>query len=395
MKTHIFSAIILAAITSLFMLPASVQAQGFEHRDRMSHWLLVELQDDIELEQFGWGAAANHRTDQFTVEVVKNIRGKHPAKLGRRIKIEINLHLSTLPDKLANGKKGDILFLGCDSPEKELTVSNWDDNILCHIDTQRESLLEKEKELPIGWKYQDNQLHSYWMSCASRTPDPQFFEPSNIQKTCPETGMPAYTSGDAEVSIKLIIPPKEYFDFKQHQKDAEQLLYHGNDLHRLRPHIASITVTNRDNAPITVPAIRTLGGKILWHNSVQVIVTNDRYTTHPHKQFLRRAKLTDKTEALRLEPGQSVTGEVDLTLLEDSPKVSMYGWGSRSLTGVIVVGDVAKAFSGLELDPIAVWGAYNKYLPGVRPPFAGGKNPHENLDAKFQERFENYKRWAK
>ena len=89
-----------------------------------------------------------------------------------------------------------------------------------------------------------------------------------------------------------------------------------------------------------------------------------------------------------------MTGEVDLTLLEDSPKVSINSWG-RSLRVVIVVGDVAKAFSTLELDPIAVWGAYNKYLPGVRPPFAGGKNPHENLDAKFQEQFERYKRWAK
>ena len=73
----------------------------------------------------------------------------------------------------------------------------------------------------------------------------------------------------------------------------------------------------------------------------------------------------------------------------------MYGWGGSYLNGVIVVGDVSKAFSGLELDPIAVWGTYNKYLPGVSPPFWGGKNPHENLDEKFKRRLESYKHWAK
>lgn len=210
--TNSFSKIILATLVFLSVLPASAQAQGFEHRDRVSHWLLVELQDDVELEESGWGALAGHRSAQFTVKVVKNLRGQHPGKIGRLIKIKISLHLTAVPDKLSKGKKGDILFLGCDSPEKELFVSHTNENILCGIDVERTSHLEKEIEFPIGWKYQGNRIHSYWMSCASQVPDPQFFEASNIQVTCPETGMPAYTCGGAEVSIRLILPQKKYFD---------------------------------------------------------------------------------------------------------------------------------------------------------------------------------------
>jgi len=378
---------------ALAVLPALVSAAGFEHRDKLGHWFIVELQEDVALQQMGWGAAAKHRSGEVVVKVVEKIRGRSSVKVGDALRVSVGLHTSTLPKELAQGKKGDTLFLAVDSPAPKVDVSNWHINILCGIDEARKALLQKEKGLPIGWQYRDDKLHSFWMSCGSKVPNPEYFKPSNAQLICPETGMPAYTCGDADVTIDFVVPPASHYDLKKFQPRAEELIKalrgmgHPNMHLHDNKHKAVITVANKQKEAITVPAIRTVGDKILWNHSAQAIVID--HGKHTSKQFMPRATVAQKTEALVLEPGKSVTGEVDLYLMEDLPKVGMYGQGPQPMDGVVVVGDVSKAFR-LECDAIGVWGVYNKVLPDAPPPIYDGwgdkKVLTKDLEAKFAER---------
>lgn len=385
---------------ALAILPGLVQAVGFEHRDKLGHWFIVELQEDVVLGRMGWGAAANHRTGEVLVKVVEKIRGRSSVKVGNELRASVALHTSTLPKELAQGKKGDTLFLAVDLPAAKVNVSNSAMNILCGIDKAGKALLQKEKGLPIGWQYRGDKLHSFWMSCGSQLPNPDHFTPSHTKLICPETGMPAYTCGDADLTINFVVPPVSHYDLKQFQPRAEELVKALRGMGRSnqrfylhdRAHKAVITVANKQKEAITVPAIRTVGGKILWNHSAQAIVIDHGNSPikHTSKQFIPRATVTQKTEALVLEPGESVTGEVDLYLMEDLPKVGMYGQGPYPMSGVVLVGDVSKAFR-LECDAFGVWGVYNKVLPGVPAPIYDGwvdekKVLTKNLEARFAER---------
>jgi hypothetical protein len=383
---------------ALAILTTLVQAVGFEHRDKLGQWFIVELQADGGIDR-SVVTFSNHIGGEVPVKVIEKIRGRSSVKVGDVLRVSVHFRESAFPKELAQGKKGDTLFLAVDSPASKVTVATGKINIFCGIDKAQKALLEKEKGLPIGWQYRGDKLHSFWVSCGSKLPNPDYFPPANPKLICPETGMSGYTCGDADVTMDIVVPPASHYNLKKFQPRAEELIKVLHGMNRLnrplylndRAHKVVITVTNRQKETITVPAIRTVGDKILWNHSAQAIVICHGHAAikHTSKQFMPRATVAQKTEALVLEPGKSVTGEVDLYLMEDPTKVDMYGYCPVAMFGVVLVGDVSKAFA-LECDPIGVWGVYNKVLPGVPAPIYDGwgdkKVLTKDLEAKFAER---------
>ena len=68
-----------------------------------------------------------------------------------------------------------------------------------------------------------------------------------------------------------------------------------------------LTVTNTNKTPVTVDALRVDPDdkKILWNDSVKIVCQDKARTLPPS------GEAAEKTQPLRLKPGQSVTGKVN------------------------------------------------------------------------------------
>jgi len=343
-------------------------------------WLIVTLAQDIDLKQAGWGAIAHHKSAKFSVVVDEKLKGSGPIKKGDTVQVDLMLHGRHISAEVSDGKSGQQFFLGLEASDHgklRVGISHHSSNTFCRLDDKLKALLVKEKNLPVGWSYdEDGKLQSFWMRCKD-TPDPKYFDKSNVGIECPETGMPAYTVGEASVELEFIDAGFDYYDFKELKERAVRCLVKRDANYGIDKHVVKITVKNNQEKKIEVPALRRIGDKILWNNSVGVIVSGKGC-----KVLLGREKIEKKTEAVALDPGESVSGQVDIYLADGFPRVLMYGWGGSRYTGVVALGDVAKGFV-LDCDPFRVWGTYNKNAPGVAAPVCTTKGPIPNLRKAF------------
>ena len=355
-------------------------AAGAGNRKKNGTWLIVTLADDILLKQAGWGAIAHHRSGKFNVTVDEKLKGTGPIKNGDVIHVSLMLHGRHISADVSGGKSGQKFLLGLEASDHsklKVGISHHNSNTFCRLDDKLKALLNKEKNLPVGWSYgKDGKLQSFWMSCKD-TPEAKYFDKSNVGIECPETGMPAYTVGQADVVLEFIDAGFDYYDFKGLKERAVKSLLKRDANFGLDKHVVKITVKNNHEKKIEVPVLRRIGDKILWNNSAVVMIEGKG-----GKVFHGREKIGKKTEAVTLDPGKSVSGQVDIYLADGFPGVLMYGWGGTRCTGVVALGDVAKGFV-LDCDPLRVWGTYSRNAPGVAAPVCTTKGPIADLHGAF------------
>lgn len=370
MKTWKCVALIGAIVLGGVALP-DIYAEEGQGRENAGTWLMVTLTRDVKLEQAGWGAIEHHRNANFTVLVDEKLKGTGSVKKGDTLNVRLFLHKSLISPAVSNGKKGDQLFLGLPASDyrgPEVQVDYRAMAVLCGLDEALKERLNKEKNLPVGWSY-DNRgaVHSFWASLKDKAPNASYFDPSDIGVVCPQTGMPAYTVGKAEVRFETVTPEIDYYDFKTPPKYiAETFNKHG--------HVVKISVTNNTKETITVPALRRIGTRILWNNSVGMIIFGQG-----NRSPLNREKITEKTEAVTLDPGQSVFGLIDIYLMEDLPLTMIDVGGSSGINCVISLGNAVAKFN-IDISPFHIWGAYNKQAPNSSIPLCSYMKKESCLD---------------
>ena len=145
--------------------------------------------------------------------------------------------------------------------------------------------------LPLGWISEAGKILSPWSKLSPKWP-------ASIKEGathfCAATGRPALMAG-SEVSFSVEkVPPAVAIKWTNPDGDGEYKL----------------TVGNPGTQPITVPALRVDGKKVLWNESVVVLCQGKTYSAPQAKG------LSGPTTPLVLAPGQKVSGIVNPLALE-------------------------------------------------------------------------------
>ena len=120
--------------------------------------------------------------------------------------------------------------------------------------------------------------------------------PADVEKpklVCHATSRPALLAGPAAVWRAAPVPPKKAIEWTNPDGDGEYTL----------------TVTNPTDQPLTVPALLTQEGKVLWAECV-VILCQDRVYTCPGAKGV-----SGKVAPLVLKPKESVSTVVNALAL--------------------------------------------------------------------------------
>jgi hypothetical protein len=143
-------------------------------------------------------------------------------------------------------------------------------------------------ELPLGWVNIDGLVTSPW-AALGETVWPKAAGNLGATKTCAKTGRPALFCGEGiELAVKPL-PPKKSIEWTNPDGDGDY----------------EITVTNKTDKAMKVPALLTDGKDIQWANSLAILCQDKAYPAPGCKTGL--ATLAP----VELQPGQSVTGKVN------------------------------------------------------------------------------------
>ena len=146
--------------------------------------------------------------------------------------------------------------------------------------------------LPLGWSFRDGKLSSPWASQGNKAWPKSQREDGFL--ACSQTGRPVLLAGSkAELTVAPVPPAKEV-KFSNPDGDGEY----------------KITVTNKTDKPLTIPALRRAKGKVLWSESLVILCQKKTYPV-PGSSGLAAA-----TEATVLKPGESVSTVVNALALK-------------------------------------------------------------------------------
>jgi hypothetical protein len=386
-----------------------VKINDHKHPDKVSDavklsrcgtWMIITLSEDIRLEQRLRGAGEHHRQARFSVKVNEVVRGTGSVKAGDTIKIILSLHKDYISNEIKNGVKDNQFVLGITESQfngRNTTINHTDavGTVLLPYNAAQRPLLLKQATLPLFWSYDaKGKLTSFWNTISQSAPNPKFFDAWDLQAECPDTGMPAYSVGKAKVSFKMINPGLDYYDFKELKDLVPKYLklVNKNGTYGTVPqkHVLEITVSNPTEQAITVPALRNLGEKVLWNNSVSIWMHG-----HGGKVMLNRDKIDQPTTAAKIEPGKSLTGQIDLLLTEGIPDIHMYGWGSGGNTyGMVALGNVSTQALDFSNEALLVWGVYNAHAPHVAMPICTTERKMNKVEI-HKEITEEIQNWLK
>ena len=145
--------------------------------------------------------------------------------------------------------------------------------------------------LPLGWAGKAGSIISPWAALAAKWP-------ANLKEGakhfCASTGRPALGFGSGASFEVEKVPPEAEIKWTNPDGDGEY----------------KITVGNPTTQAVTIPALRRIGGKILWNESVAILCQNKTYPA-PGSKGLGVA-----TAPVVLQPGQKVSGIVNPLALE-------------------------------------------------------------------------------
>ena len=138
-------------------------------------------------------------------------------------------------------------------------------------------------ELPMGWVHAEGKFTSPWASQKGRAwPKSQKVDAKHF---CSVTGRPVLMVGSEVVYQVEKVPPIKAIKWTNPDGDGQY----------------KVTITNPTKKPVTVEALRTVGKRILWKESM-VILCHDKTYTVPGSVGLLRP-----TEHLVLKPGQTIS----------------------------------------------------------------------------------------
>ena len=141
--------------------------------------------------------------------------------------------------------------------------------------------------LPLGWTVSGPQALSPWAGMAGIWP--KTAGDLGAVAVCAKSGRPALLCGaGVEFSVKPM-KPKQEIQWTNPDGDGDYL----------------ITVSNKTDKPLLVPALLTDGKDILWANSLVILCQDKAYPAPGCRAGL------PKLESVTLQPGQSVTGTVN------------------------------------------------------------------------------------
>ncbi len=138
-------------------------------------------------------------------------------------------------------------------------------------------------ELPMGWVAVNGKVTSPWAAQKERAwPKAQKMDAKHI---CSVTGRPVLMAG-SDVAFKVEkVPPAKVIKFTNPDGDGQY----------------KITVSNTTKNPVTIPALRTYGKRILWKESMVVLCQGKPYTVPGS------VGLSTPTKPATLKPGQSIS----------------------------------------------------------------------------------------
>jgi hypothetical protein len=181
--------------------------------------------------------------------------------------------------------------------------NNWNIRFLAPADDKLLALATKAARLPIGWKLEKGEVVSPWAgNKQSEMSKQQWAKQDPEVPTCAKTGRPALSAGDdVEFTSEQILPPGRH-EFRNPYGDGQ----------------FRVTVTNRTDRVVSVPALRTDGQTIFWEDSLVILNAGAPYV------LPRAGKLTE-TKPMKLKPKESVSTVVDVLPLE-GPQWARGGW---------------------------------------------------------------------
>jgi hypothetical protein len=145
--------------------------------------------------------------------------------------------------------------------------------------------------LPIGWNVDKNEVLSPWAALGKKAWPGD--APQGKGPVCARTGRPSLMAGEGiEIRSEQVLPEKRH-EFRNPFGDGQ----------------FKITVVNRNDRPVTVPALLTDGKTILWEDSLVVVWAGKSFVL-PGAGKLKAA------QSVRLKPGESVSTVVDVLPLQ-------------------------------------------------------------------------------
>jgi len=174
--------------------------------------------------------------------------------------------------------------------------------------------------LPLGWKIAEGKAVSPWAAMGKAAWSAEL--PAAADKprlTCETTGRPALLAGpNAEWAVNAV-PPKRSIQWTNPDGDGEYTL----------------TLTNPTDQPLSVPALLTQDGRILWRESVAILCQETAYPCPGAK------RVTGKVAPLVLKPKESVSTVINMLALRGP---EWPGGGDR-IEFTFCLGDKAKTVS--------------------------------------------------
>ena len=270
---------------SVMNIDPSHAARAKDASQNAQQWNEAECVFTGKLEAVQAGPVANsyppiyHHTLEFVVEKV--FRG--PIKSGDRVTCVHLAHQLEAPKFPVN----EVCLVAAKRSHDSLQAL-----VVEAADAKRVTEVEAACSLPLGWKMEDGKPVSPWASLGQKAwPEGTATEGRVV---CGKTGRPALLAGkDATFEVEPV-PPKQAIQWTNPDGDGEY----------------KITVSNKTDKPLAVPALLSDGKQILWNESL-VILCQGRAYVCPGCQGVAA-----KVEPATLKPGESVTTTVNALRLD-------------------------------------------------------------------------------
>ena len=145
--------------------------------------------------------------------------------------------------------------------------------------------------LPLGWGGKQGDVRSPWAGLKAKWPSGL---KEGARHFCTLTGRPALGFGFGATFAVEKVPPETSIKWTNPDGDGEYRL----------------TVVNPGDKPVAIPALRRIGSKVLWQESVVILCQNKTYAAP------RSKGLSVATSPVTLKPGQKLSGIINPLALD-------------------------------------------------------------------------------
>jgi hypothetical protein len=177
--------------------------------------------------------------------------------------------------------KDAVVLVGGKTAEKLQVLT-----IIIPSDDKMLTAVKRALSVPAGWKIVGENVKSPWADLGDKPWHKSF---ADVRVKCAQSGRPMLLVGDAVSFTVEQVKPAMEVKFKNTYGDGQ----------------FKLTVTNKSDKPVQVPALLTDGKDILWDECV-VVLSKDAVVTMP------RAGKATTAKSVELKPGESVSGVIDV-----------------------------------------------------------------------------------